>query len=1525
MHRNTFTTERRFSLNTTSPHLTNPIAESTCINGTPMRPPLFNGLSPKQRSSSIPCLSPPKSSTTPKTKADQSLLRQMSSHSISRQKLNLSQIDPTIYADINSSGLASRVVKYHDGNGRNLHRSLSARNLYNRPVQSSPSQKLHSPLPYKTSIPKVPMTRIAPPERSFYCGNTLPSLLRSNSMIGLPKTCEELSRENRPIMHPPPQESEPTRSVLDALKEISRKRINTNDLQHQEQSKKSCNRAIDFADGLDRTSQQQPLMHHHPPHHLYHIAQPSSFKRQRELSVTVPLHPKYSQAQQQPLQSVYSASSPQKSPEQLAKRRNCSYNNDIASSLSSSRLHTHKRKLYDIRARVNNTISNGYASNATDMANDSTASVTSSSGSNSPENSLSDRHAAKIQRKQTTADLRLEQLGKSLSCHTPITPLPETPYTQEQTTAAAPAHRSISEPSQDPSKAQQTAETRPKPKLTLFNAQQRQHGVQAQQEPQKDLKSPDVESGEYSGIQFVKPKQQNSMSGSKNLSIERTHKTKLALMLSSLRGEIYQGEPLADEFDGANSSMTSPPTAPVTLSSPIKPILGKSTEQTSAATTEQTVKTTTTSALPTKPVILNVVTSSPPADKSAASTNTTSTTTTQPMFTFKTPPNPAAKSKNEEPNPSTSGSGGILSFKLGSSTEIATTTSVAAEAADTANKSASLTTTTGTIMSFINPVTATTKSTTVTQENNISTTTSAQSEENSGQTTSTSLSSMVPGIQTAAPAAAPKPLFAFGQTSVATFGAAATSSATTTTTATTSTTLPKSTFTFGNPSTSTTPTTAAAAPGFGGGTAVFSFGKPAAQTTTAAAATTATTTITSLGASTFSFGKPTTTTETMAPAPTTAPVFGSQPTSTFNFKSPTVTTSAAAATTESKPAFGFVSSTNVGFGTPNTTTTTTTMPTATPTTFGSGSFKTLPEPAKTFNFNAPPNATTVAAAAPSSTTAAATSSNSNLFSFGNSAKTETTTAQATPSIFSFGQTPATTTTATPFAFGTPAVGDSKNNGSSGTPAAFSFSSGATSSTNTDNNKPSGTQAAFAFGSVGEVGKDNKAPFSFGSAATASKTSVDGNDNKSHFAFGSAVPSNLTSVDNKDNKSPFAFGSGTNSANNKPAFAFGTGSTTSGTTSVDSAAKPSNNIFSFGGATTSSTATNSNGNNQANPSLFGATTSSTATNSNGNNQANPSLFGATSINNNASNNNNTSNSSPFSFGGVQKPTPIFGAATAQEPAKPFSFGGTAATTQSNIQSQPNTNGFSFAAVAKSQSNADPSSGTNIFGSTSATAAVKPGFNFGSPATPGNVTNAAPSQSFGSFSAAASASDPKNKPFAFGAAASNAATPAPPGGIGGSLFSSALAAAQNQPETRRGGFSFGNKSATVGAAAPSSNSNAPFAFGGAASNASSAPTQGGIGTKPFNFGASSQAPAPSTPAMGNGVPHIFGSGATPSAASGAAFTFGGLAQGGAPAASQPVPGTPQQMGGGAINGNNLFAPPPTTPENRPFRRATRRLQK
>ncbi|KAH8307763.1 hypothetical protein KR044_012913, partial [Drosophila immigrans] len=523
------------------------------------------------------------------------------------------------YADVHSSGLTSRIVKYHKESGGVLQRSMSFNNLHQPITQPRKSSITSSSYNHKPNLPPLSMTQIAPPEHSFYCGNTLPSLLRSNSLMGVEKCSEQLSRENRPILHPQllHHENEPTRSVLEELKEISRKRINSGvsqrligssssgliknkyfqDIQQNEfNTKKSCNRIADFVDHHN--------MHPHPhSQQMSALQSPAAVKRHRELSVAVPLrlhhapiivpqqhqHQQQQQQhhqlqQQQQINMTYGANnnhSPQQSPEQVAKRRNCSYSNDISSSLSSSKLHSNKRKLYDMREKVRLEIDN-----ATSVTRES---------STSPDNSPR-QNAAKIQRRHPKSDLRLEHLTKSQS--TPITPLPATP-----------AQRTVSEPTlQQLPITQEEVAVSPRPKLTLFNAQQQQL---KQRERTLDLESPDadVDAGEYAGIHFVKPKQQNTFNGVKNSNLERTQKTKLALMLSSLRGEIYQDEPerrLDDETDAKlQLIVTATSTATLSVASVTTTAPAPATAVTLSLVTT-TAAAATTPASTTKPVILNM-------------------------------------------------------------------------------------------------------------------------------------------------------------------------------------------------------------------------------------------------------------------------------------------------------------------------------------------------------------------------------------------------------------------------------------------------------------------------------------------------------------------------------------------------------------------------------------------------------------------------------------------------------------------------------------------------------------------------------------------------------------------------------------------------------------------------------------------------------------------------------------------------------------------------------------------------------
>lgn len=483
--------ERRYSFNAAQ---SIPVAESTHLSGNSFSWG-SSSISPKQRSNSSYCLNNTERNvsrtilTSPKNK-------------------HVTKIDARIVADVQSKGLASRIVKYHES-GTRLNRSMSAHNLYSKPGQFPVVTLTKTDLPYRATKQTLSMTRIAPPEKSMFYGNSLSSLLRSNSVVGLQKSNEDISRENRPILHPPPTENDmaPTRSVLDVLKEISRKRINSDDLDTTEASKKYCNRA-----GNDLVDTGINSSYPNIPTHL--ISSGKSFKRHRDVNA--------------PYQNIQVQES-RTSPEQ-AKKRLCNYNNDITSSLSSSK----KSKAHDQKRSsfyLNQTMPTNLESYETQKA--------------------------KVQRQHelnnTQDDMRFDNLANNLrnvDNIKPITPIPATPCTQDPISNGVAPQRAISEPIcklDDRKPTLNGVQPANKPRLTLFN---KNYDVDTEQPEAVTVAENEDDASECAGIQFVKPKKITSKSGFKNPVIERTQKSKLALMLSGLRGELYQ----STEFDELDSS-----------------------------------------------------------------------------------------------------------------------------------------------------------------------------------------------------------------------------------------------------------------------------------------------------------------------------------------------------------------------------------------------------------------------------------------------------------------------------------------------------------------------------------------------------------------------------------------------------------------------------------------------------------------------------------------------------------------------------------------------------------------------------------------------------------------------------------------------------------------------------------------------------------------------------------------------------------------------------------------------------------
>ncbi|XP_013108830.1 uncharacterized protein LOC106088075 [Stomoxys calcitrans] len=400
------------------------------------------------------------------------------------------KIDPRIAADVQSKGLASRIVKYHENESR-LNRSMSAHNLYSRPGLFPLITLKKTELPHRATNQQPTMTRIAPPDKSMFYGNTLSSLWRSNSVVGLQKSDEDISQENRPIIHPPPTENDmaPTRSVLDVLKEISRKRINSDDVGALESSKK--NRiGNDLMDGGITTSHSSL-----PPTTVSGVT--SGFKRQRDAN-------SYGKADL----SSCRIQEANKSPEQM-KKRVCNYNNDIISSLSSSA----KRKPNAgkrVACEQNLTVPSYLESSERQQVN-----------------------VQNCNESQFTTDKRFvnraNDCEKSDVLHFTHGVIPQRSKSEGASTSGL------------------SVQSMTKPRLTLFN----KNYDPSHDEPVGDVGNGDNldEDSECAGIYFVKPKKLIS-TGLKNPVIERTQKSKLALMLSGLRGELYPAEE-SDELDSS--------------------------------------------------------------------------------------------------------------------------------------------------------------------------------------------------------------------------------------------------------------------------------------------------------------------------------------------------------------------------------------------------------------------------------------------------------------------------------------------------------------------------------------------------------------------------------------------------------------------------------------------------------------------------------------------------------------------------------------------------------------------------------------------------------------------------------------------------------------------------------------------------------------------------------------------------------------------------------------------------------------
>lgn len=286
-----------------------------------------------------------------------------------------------------------------------------------------------------------------------------------------------------------------------------------------ETSKKYCNRTTnDFVDIGNNTM---------PPISSNFATAASScqrYKRQRDCITP-----------QQNIQITESKSSPEQ-----AKKRVCSYNNDITSSLSSS-IKYKSTKRSSVAQNLNQTMPTNLESYEIQK---------------SKMQRYIDHH--NNDKNNTRVDVRFDNLENTLrnvDSIKPITPIPATPCTQEKESEGVAPKRTVSEPVYNPERkiAMNSIQPANKPRLTLFNKKyEDDESSLLKKTNETELENAnDVDDfGECAGIPFVKPKKISSISGLRNPVIERTQKSKLALMLSGLRGELYQNSDV-DELDSA--------------------------------------------------------------------------------------------------------------------------------------------------------------------------------------------------------------------------------------------------------------------------------------------------------------------------------------------------------------------------------------------------------------------------------------------------------------------------------------------------------------------------------------------------------------------------------------------------------------------------------------------------------------------------------------------------------------------------------------------------------------------------------------------------------------------------------------------------------------------------------------------------------------------------------------------------------------------------------------------------------------
>uniref|UniRef100_A0A182U5I9 Uncharacterized protein n=1 Tax=Anopheles melas TaxID=34690 RepID=A0A182U5I9_9DIPT len=1511
---------------------TPPVAESTHIGGTSFSA-AWNGASLGGQSKRRP--------TSPLMSNSRTLFKS------SGNLTGIGRVNSRVITDARSPGLVNRLVRYYDRGQSQaaINRSQSLSSVYNKPGQFPLVQLRKQELRYTNSSAarrngNFSMLRIAPPERSLFQTNKRSSIFRSGSMF-LPTTNESANEsslfaglgtsrngpsgsgsgsgssgsggggdvgdaENRVITPCAELDSTPTRSVLDALKEISRKRINSEELD-ADRIKKQCQELSE----LDAAGSGPPSSTAAVAIGTHGLAT----KRSREqASESSPVSP--SELGPPGLGGVGRA--PHSGGEQQTqKKRLCVKNNDILSSLSSSlvAMNTPKRNVVprnDRRLYMNHSISMSSPAISTIPTSSSTLvglatpekfsnMALNSPGplerSDSPIDTAANGHAQQsVARTSTTLDHHWNQSNRGSASKEPMEQL-------------LPPHRAP-------------------PKITLFNRPYESaamtgvadkpgspsaRGTQSKHASRLlSSDGEDDEHGEGSGkVQFVKPKEKSpndvTLSGlgsggfsSSRDPLKKPAPSKLTVMLKCLSGDLDDYEEEQEE-----QQLRQPSRATATVPQSRNGFSFGS--NAAAKDTVDGLKELPTSGPSKQPAVTTLKDSAASTPVSAASSSTPVTngglsalinnpikdtglgkiavpTSKETVVAVSAVQTSAANEAKTASAPSEAAK--TLTFSFGSNSSTTSVSSPPPVATTT-------TTSTGFSLPSKPPATTTTAaglSSTATPAFSFGTPASPKTT-GTAQTTSSPIATSLGTSNLIAFSPAPGTL---GSTFGSGSGAAK---------------LPSPVLQFGSPATTSTVTTTATP----GSTSTFSFAAGASTMPTAAntpampaASISSPTTFGSPGSfggfklppAATQAGSTGATTSTVTTTPSVTPAFS------FGANAATASSST---TTTTIPVFGSSSSLFTNAASSATSTTGTNGATMTSgSTFTFGAPKSTPSaPAPSFTFGATAQAPTAQA----SSTPAAASTNA----FSSSAAPSTTTFPTFGSIAGAGGgaaattgAAAATTSANPtnpsqptFTFGgakpasatTPNLFGAAAPSSNSTTSASSdasktnlFASARTQQANASNifgAAAAGSQAAPAAPSTGGTsvfGVANGAvpgaassPFTFGAAkpaAAAAPTSGNANSNNNNSSgttgsiFGNAVASITSPAGPAATPGMFTFGSA-------KAPAPGAQGVQNAATSNQQQPQASNPLGGGGVPTFGATATS---NTNASPFAFGANKA----------PAGGGIFGGiTATNNNNSTTGNSKTSTPSAvpaFGATMNganPAPAFGttgsifgsanatgASTGPGSANQ-SVGSIFGTPQSNGPQSVNNTAAStgqpgglFTFGASNAANSAPNNATPAFGSNAGSGSTFGGFN----ATPAAGTM---SNGIGGNTTA-----PANKPFTFGASSAVPMVPqnnaqqqqpqqqqqqqAAPSQAGAFNFNLGSNAAP-KPFNFTGGL--GNANANVasppmfgspvatGNANPAPNNASPFAFGAMVNGANAAPAPNSNATAgPFTFGASAAQPAP-----------------------------------------------------------------------------------